>query len=68
MAGEKKILIVDDEELFAHNLTEYLNQTREDYQANCVFSGEEAFPDFCVKCAVGSKSNFLSTIWQCCVY
>jgi CheY-like chemotaxis protein len=42
MASKKRILIVDDEELFARNLTEYLNQIQDHYEAECVYTGEEA--------------------------
>lgn len=42
MADRKKILIVDDEEIFARSLTEYLNKTRDEFEARYVYSGEEA--------------------------
>ena len=42
MADRKKILIVDDEEIFARSLTEYLNKTRDEFEANSVYSADDA--------------------------
>ena len=56
MASKKRILIVDDEELFARNLTEYLNQIKERYEARCVYSGEDA-----LKILGGSRYDLVIT-------
>lgn len=56
MTRKKRILIVDDEELFARNLTEYLNQIKGHYEAECVYSGEDA-----LKILGGSRCDLVIT-------